>query len=508
MVYKVLTYTLIGIEAHLIEVEADISHGIPAFNIVGLPESTIKESKERIRSAIKNSKLPFPEHRITINLAPADIKKEGTSFDLPIAVALISSLLNINPENLKKYLIAGELSLNGEIRKIRGALSGAFLTKKMNLEGLIIPEDSSSEAAYFTDTTVYPVKHLLEAINFLKGQINLEPAKPEKKNIFQNSSHDIDFSDVAGQLHAKRALEIASAGKHNVLMSGPPGSGKTMMAMRIPTIMPDMTTEETLETTMIYSAAGLLSKNMPIIKKRPFRSPHHTSSEIAIVGGGTNPKPGEISLAHNGVLFLDEFPEFKRPVIEALRQPLEEGVIHVSRASFSVTFPANFLLVAAMNPCFCGNLGDSSKPCTCTYGEIQKYKKKISGPILDRIDIHIEVPRVSVSELSKIITNSETSSEIKKRVELARNIQKERYNSNILYNNKMTSSMIKKYCKLDESSQKLLNNAIEKFKYSARTYTKILKLARTIADLESSWEIKEHHIAEAIQLRGLDKQNF
>lgn len=508
MVYKVLTYTLIGIEAHLIEVEADISHGIPAFNIVGLPENTIKESKERIRSAIKNSKLPFPEHRITINLAPADIKKEGTSFDLPIAIALISSSLNISPENLRKYLIAGELSLNGEIRKIRGALSGAFLSKKINLEGVIFPEDSSSEAAYFTDISVYPVKHLLEAINFLKGEIVLEPAKPKKNIASQNPLHEIDFSDVAGQFHAKRALEIASAGKHNVLMTGPPGSGKTMMAMRIPTIMPDMTIEESLETTMIYSASGLLSNDKPIINKRPFRSPHHTSSEIAIVGGGTNPKPGEISLAHNGVLFLDEFPEFKRPVIEALRQPLEEGVIHVSRASISVTFPANFLLVAAMNPCFCGNLGDNSKPCTCTYAEIQKYRKKISGPILDRIDIHIEVPRVPVSELSKKIINNESSSQIKNRVEIARNIQKERYNSNTFYNNKMTSSMIKKYCKLDELSQKLLNNAIEKFKYSARTYTKILKLARTIADLEGSWEIKENHIAEAIQLRGLDKQNF
>lgn len=508
MVYKVLTYTLIGIEAHLIEVEADISHGIPAFNIVGLPESTIKESKERIRSAIKNSKLPFPEHRITINLAPADIKKEGTSFDLPIAVALIASTMNINPETLKRYLIAGELSLNGEIRKIRGALSGAFLSKKINLEGLILPEESSSEAAYFTNTSVYPVKHLLESINFLKGEINLEPAKPKEIVVSQNLLRDLDFSDVAGQFHAKRALEIASAGKHNVLMSGPPGSGKTMMAMRIPTIMPDMTIEESLETTMIYSAGGFLNKDMPIITKRPFRSPHHTSSEIAIVGGGTNPKPGEISLAHNGVLFLDEFPEFKRPVIEALRQPLEEGVIHVSRASTSVTFPANFLLVAAMNPCFCGNLGDNFKPCTCTYAEIQKYRKKLSGPILDRIDIHIEVPRVPVSELSKKIINNESSQQIKSRVETARNIQKDRYKSNILYNSKMTSSMIRKYCKLDETSQKLLNNAIEKFKYSARTYNKILKLARTIADLEGSIDIKEHHIAEAIQLRGLDKQNF
>ncbi|MCX7769798.1 MAG: YifB family Mg chelatase-like AAA ATPase, partial [Proteobacteria bacterium] len=507
-VYKVLTYTLIGIEAHLIEVEADVAHGIPAFNIVGLPENTIKESKERIRSAIKNSKLPFPEHRITINLAPADIRKEGTNFDLPISIALVASTLNINPEILKKYLIAGELSLNGEIRKVKGALSAVFLSKKMNLEGLILPEESSSESAYFSEVPVYPVKHLLEAVSFLKGDINITPSKPKRLDFSSSINYDLDFSDVAGQFHAKRALEIASAGKHNVLMSGPPGSGKTMMAMRIPSIMPEMTLEESLETTMIYSASGLLSNDMPVITKRPFRSPHHTASEIAIVGGGTNPRPGEISLAHNGILFLDEFPEFKRSVIEALRQPLEEGVIHVSRASTSVTFPANFLLVSAMNPCFCGNLGDDTKPCTCTYAQILKYRKKLSGPILDRIDIHIEVPRVPINELSKQNINVETSQQIRNRVERAREIQKERFKSNTFYNSKMTSSMIKKYCKLNESSQKLLNSAIEKFKYSARTYNKILKLSRTIADLDGSIEINENHVAEAIQLRGLDKQNL
>jgi magnesium chelatase family protein len=508
MVYKVLTFTLIGIDAHLIEVEADISYGIPAFNIVGLPENTIKESKERIRSAIKNSKLPFPEHRITINLAPADIKKEGTYFDLPIAISLIAASMNLDKEILNQYLIAGELSLNGEIRKIKGALSAVYLSKKHNLQGLILPEESSSEASYFTNLPIYPVNHLLEVISFLKKQINIEPAKPKEIKIVQNSLQELDFSDVAGQFHAKRALEIASAGKHNVLMSGPPGSGKTMMAMRIPSIMPEMTLEESLETTMIYSACGLLTKDMPIIKTRPFRTPHHTASEIAIVGGGSNPKPGEISLAHNGILFLDEFPEFKRPVIEALRQPLEEGIIHVSRATSSVTFPANFLLVAAMNPCPCGNLGDETKPCTCTYAQIQKYRKKLSGPILDRIDIHIEVPRVSVGELSNKDILAETSEKIRIRVEKARQIQKERYKSNTSYNSKMTSSMIKKYCKLNDSSQKLLNSAIEKFKYSARTYNKILKLARTIADLEASRDIQDHHVAEAIQLRGLDRQSF
>ncbi len=503
MVYRILTYTLIGIEAHPVEVESDISLGLPAFNIVGLPESTVKESKERIRSAIKNSKLPFPEHRITINLAPADLKKEGTSFDLPIAISLIASSLNISRERLERYLIAGELSLDGRIRRTKGALSSAFLTKKLDLDGIIIPSENVNEVSHFIDIPIYPVNHLLEVAGFLKGEKSLSSFVKTTEST-DESQFNIDFSEVYGQLTAKRALEIASAGKHNLLMTGPPGSGKTMLAMRVPTILPPMNIQESLETTMIYSAAGLLEDDKPVIV-RPFRTPHHTSSEVAIVGGGTNPKPGEISLAHNGVLFLDEFPEFKRPVIEALRQPLEEGRITVSRASMTVQFPADFLLIAAMNPCPCGHYGDDVKPCTCSYSQVLKYRKKLSGPILDRIDIHIEVPRVPIKELSKDI-RQEGSREMRERVLRAREIQKKRFGNSNFFNSRMTNQMIKKYCKLSSESLILLEKSAQKFRYSARVYNKILKLARTIADMEQSEEIKTEHIAEAVQLRSIDKE--
>lgn len=505
MVYKVLTYTLIGIDAYLVEVECDVSYGIPAFNIVGLPESTIKESKERIRSAIKNAKLPFPEHRITINLAPADLRKEGTSFDLPIAIAIIAHSLNLSKERLTQYLIAGELSLTGEIKMTKGALSSALLSKKLKLDGLILPPQNAVEVSRFIDLPIYPVSHILEVASFLKGERQIDPYISDSSDEMVLSSQDhLDYSEVIGQFAAKRALEIAAAGKHNILMIGPPGAGKSMLSVRLPSILPKMTVEEALETTMIYSCAGLLEDGKPITK-RPFRAPHHTASEVSIVGGGTTPRPGEISLAHNGVLFLDEFPEFKRPVIEALRQPLEEGVIHVSRANFNISFPADFMLVAAMNPCQCGYYGDSGRTCTCSYSQIIKYRKKISGPILDRIDIHIEVPRLPIEEFSKQGPH-ETSESILRRVIAAREFQRERFMKSGFTNSKMTPSMIKKYCVLDGPSKRLLELSAEKFKFSGRSYNKILKLARTIADLDGSLDIKAHHISEAIQLRGLDKE--
>ncbi|MFA5352813.1 MAG: YifB family Mg chelatase-like AAA ATPase [Thermodesulfovibrionales bacterium] len=507
MLSRALSAYVIGIDAHLVEVEVDVTaRGLPHFSMVGLPDAAVKESKDRIRAALKNIGFNFPLKQITVNLAPADLKKEGSSFDLPIGIGIIAAEGLIPPGPLTEYIIAGELSLDGRLKPSRGALPMALEAKRLGLRGIILPRENGPEAAVVEGIEVYAMDSLPEVTEFLAGISRRAFVTVDLTGVMAESSlYEDDFSDVKGQEHAKRALEVAAAGSHNVLMIGPPGSGKTMLARRLPSILPPLTFDEALDTTKIHSVAGLLREGQSLLAIRPFRCPHHTISDVALIGGGQNPRPGEVSLAHHGILFLDELPEFKRNVLEVLRQPLENGSVTVSRAAATVTYPAQFVLVAAMNPCPCGYLGDSRHQCTCTPNMINRYRSRISGPLLDRIDIHIDVPAVPYRELSADYSG-EGSGSIRQRVAEARERQLRRFSDDgIFANGQMKTRHLRKHCRLTDDAHRLLDTAMQRLGLSARAYSRILKVSRTVADLEGAEEIGSRHISEAIQYRTLDR---